>query len=218
MPDSATLDLTITTMDNPDCSAANLLNIFDQQGEAFMLNELHAEQPTFNREGTAVLSDNSAVAFLPKTACYVFGSSVEQTIDRENAIRRSRFGVPLLDPLSDDNDDWPLPLDLTYHRVMAHVVNVIAAETGTELPACFHPHAGLLFQIAPNAPETLQEIVTDALRDPDDHMLDEKLDEILELLAKRLIKLTPSHQMDTFRAVVRSLDTRPQQPDPGCRT
>ena len=205
MPDSTTLDLTITTMDNPNCRAALLLDIFDQQGEAFMLNELHSQEPTFNRDGTAVLSDNSAVAFLPKTACYVFGSSVEQTIDRENAIRRSRFGIPLRDPLADDNDDWPLPLNLTHHRVMAHVVNVIAVETGTELPDSFQPHAGLLFQIAPNAPETLNEIVIDALRDPDEHTLAEKLDEILELLAKRLIKLTPSHQMDTFREAVRSL-------------
>ena len=71
------------------------------------------------------------------------------------------------------------------------------------------PHAGLLYQLAPNAPETLSEIVNDALRDPDDTMLNEKLDELLEMLAKRLIKLTPSQQMDRFRAVVRSLDTSP---------
>ena len=218
MPDTDTTDLTITTMDNPDCRAAQLLDIFDQQGEAFMLNELHAHQPTFNHDGAAILSDQSAVAFLPKNACYVFGSSVEQTINSENAIRRSRFGMPLQDPLADDTTDWPLPLDLTHHRVMAHATTLIAAETDTELPDGFQPHAGLFFHMAPNAPETLNEIVIDALRDPDDTILNERLNDILELLAKRLIRFTPSHQMDTFRAAVRSLDTRPQQPDPGCRT
>ena len=210
MTNNNTLDLTITTLDNPNCQAAHLLEIFDRQGEAFMLNALHAKQPTFNRDGTAVLSDQSAVAFLTKTSCYLFGSSVEQTIGQENAIRRSRFGTPLLDPLADDTEDWTLPLDLTQHRVMAHATTVVATETGTELPDGFQPHAGLFFQMSPSAPETLHEIVLDALNDPDDNTLNEKLDEILELVAKRLIKLTPSHQMDRFREAVTSLGEQPQ--------
>ena len=51
MTGTNSLDLTITTLDNPNCQAANLLEIFDTYGEAFMLNTLHAERPTFN--GTA---------------------------------------------------------------------------------------------------------------------------------------------------------------------
>ena len=210
MTDNNTFDLTTTTIENPNCQAANLLEIFDHQGEAFMLNALHAERPTFNQDGTAILSDQSAVAFLPKTSCYLFGSSVEQNIGQENAIRRSRFGMPLLDKLADDTQDWPMPLELTQHRVMAHATKVIATETGTKLPDGFQPHAGLFFQMSPGAPETLHDVVIDALDDPNDNTLNEKLDEILELVAKRLIKLTPSHQMDRFREAVTSLG-EPQQ-------
>ena len=212
MTQPQTLDLTTTTLDDPDCRAAELLHVFDAQGEAFMLNALHTLQPTFDWNGTAVLSDMSAIAYLPRSGCYAFGVSVEQSIQREKAIRRSRFGMPLLDPLADETDDWPLPLDLTIHRVMAYATTLVARETGTDLPDTFTPHAGLFLQMAPNAPETLNDILHDSLRDPDDNLLNEKLDEILELLARRLIKITPSHQMAVFRTAVQSLGPDDRQP------
>ena len=212
MTQADTMNLMTTTLGDTDCYAAHLLRVFDTQGEAFMLNLLHALKPTFDRNGTAVFSDESAVAFRPRSGCYAFGVSVQQSIKDENAIRHSRFGIPLMDPLADETDDWPLPLDLTIHAVMAYATTLVARETRTTLPDTFIPHAGLFFQMAPNAPETLNDLAHDCLRDPDDNLLNEKLDEVLELLARRLIAHTPSHQVDVFRDAVRSMNQDETQP------
>ena len=192
-----------------DTIAGRLLTVFDRDGEAAMLNALHAVNPppVYMGGGAAHLDDESGVTYIERLNCYAFTTdNSAPLLSGANALRPSVLETQLFSPGEELEPDCRI-LNLTTYQVLAEVITTLALGQDLDLPDDFTPHHGLVVQMAPNADGALTDVMERFTADPDNSYIEEKLRDIREMLARAVLATLPPYQVQQLKKTVENLAT-----------
>ena len=190
-----------------DTIAGRLLTVFDRDGEAAMLNALHGSNPDYAGSGVVNFGDGSRVVYVERLNCYCFAADGSAPLlSSANALRPCVLEV---EPPSHDEDlgSGDRILNLTGRKVLAELITTLALQRGINLPDDFVPHHGLVAHMAPDADRTLYDVFEQCQDDPDNNYIEEKIQDIREMLARRVLAALPAHQVWQLEKTVENLAT-----------
>ena len=190
---AATINIQIPAkeMTDQDCQAGSLLKVYDDHGEAIMLNQLHAMEADTKGGDTAVMTDGSVVELVGRLGCYSFQQTPCDALDDRNALRTARFERPFEERYAEPATNGNLAVGLTHHGVLSRTGALIAEEH--EVQPVHRVQPKLVTQMAPDAMPILEELVDDVLTTDADE-IKTHVREIERLLAERILKRLPAEQ------------------------